>query len=84
VAYQLIQESISTDTVEALEQMLVSARQGNVTGIAFVLLLKRRKFLIDCAGEACADPTMVRGCVAVLDDHLGDLIRDRTDRRTTM
>lgn len=82
--YQLIYESISSDTVEALEHLLESARGGDVVGIAFALMLKRRRVLVDCAGEACENPMLARGVVALLDDHLGDLIKGRTDRNTTI
>lgn len=82
--YQLIREPISADTVEALEQMLDSARRGDVIGIAFALMLKRRRILVDCAGEGCENPVLARGAVKVLDDHLSDLIRGRTDRNTTI
>lgn len=82
--YQLIHESISSDTVEALEQLLDGAKRGEVIGIAYALMLKRRRFMIDCAGEACQSPLLARGAVAVLDDHLGEMIRGRTDRDTTL
>lgn len=81
--YQLIREQISLDTVEALEQMLESAKSGDVIGIAYALILRRQRFMVDCAGEGCKNPTLARGAVATLDDHLSDLIRGRTDRNTT-
>lgn len=82
--YQLVHDPISTDTVQALEQILESAKRGDVIGVAFALFLKRRKFMVDCAGEACDNPALARGAIAVLDDHLGDMIRGRTDRNTTL
>lgn len=82
--YQLIQETISPDTVEALTQLLASARRGDIVGIAFALILKRRRILVDCAGEACDNPVLARGAVTVLSDHLSDLIRGRTDQNTTI
>lgn len=82
--YQLIQEQISSDTVEALEYLLDSAKRGEVIGMAFALILKRRRFLVDCAGEACDNPLLARGAVAALDDHLSDLVRGRTDKNTTI
>lgn len=84
MAYQLIQETISPDTIEALTQLLASAKRGDVVGIAFAILLRRRRFLVDCAGEACDNPVLARGAVTVLSDHLSDLIRGRTDRNTTI
>jgi hypothetical protein len=84
MAYQLIQDHLSTDTVEALEQALESARQGQIVGVAFALMLKRRRFLVDCAGEACRDPLTARGAVSVLDDQLALMIQGQIDSNTTL
>lgn len=82
--YQLVREHLSTDTVEALEQILESARRGDVIGISYALMLRRQKYLVDCAGEACTNPFLARAGVAVLDDHIADAIHGRSDRHTTM
>lgn len=84
MSYHLVKEEISKDTVEALEQLLESAKAGQVIGIAFALMLRRRKFLVDCAGEACTNPVLARGAVGALDDQLGLMIQGRLDSQTTI
>lgn len=80
---QLVQAEVSKDVVTALEELLVSAKAGHVTGIAFGAILKGRKFLVDCAGSAYADPTTARGVLAALDDELQIMVHSRVDRNTT-
>ena len=82
MAYTLVQEHISDDTIEALELMLESAKAGNITGIAFSLMLKRQKYMVDCAGDACANPFLARAGVAMLDDHLSGMIHRKRDADT--
>lgn len=80
----LIQDHISTDAVEAFEQITDAARNGIVLGAAFALLLKRRRFMVNICGEAARDPVMVRGAILSLDDYLRDLVVQRVDARTTL
>lgn len=83
-AYQLIQDQVSKDVVTALEELLASAQAGLITGIAFGAILKGRKFLVDAAGTAYADPTLTRGVLAALDDELQIMVHSRVDRNTTV
>lgn len=82
--YTLVRDTISTDTVEALEQLLQAAREGQIVGVAFGAMLKRRRYLVNCAGEACRDPTAARGMIAALDDELGALVQSRAESDTTI
>lgn len=82
--YELVLDQVSTNTVEALEYLLEGAKRGEVVGLAYAVIIKGRRFAVDCAGEACSNPLLARAVVAVLDDHLSDMIRGRTDRLSTI
>jgi len=73
----IISPQLSHDTISALEQLLEGARAGDVVGIAYTALLKRRRYLTDAAGECFRDPTFARGLVAALDDHLSSMVHHR-------
>ena len=73
--FTLIPDTISTDTVECLTQLLKHATAGEITGIAFACMLKRRGYIVNAAGEAHRSPTFARGMVAALDDQLAKRIR---------
>jgi hypothetical protein len=68
--YVLVPQRVSNDTVEALETLLEQARNGEVIGVAFVAMLKRRGYIADAAGEAYRNPTFARGMIRALDDKL--------------
>lgn len=84
MSYTLIKDPISHDTVEALELLLAQAQRGHITGIAFAVMLKRRRYHVSVAGEAFKDPTLARGAVCALDDELRDLVRGGSDQNTVM
>lgn len=69
--FTLIPDTISTDTTEALAQLLELAQRGELIGVAFAGMLKQRRYFVNTAGEAHRNPTFARGCVAALDDELG-------------
>ena len=73
--YKLIPDSLSADTVECLVQLLEQARMGEITGIAFGAILRRRSFIVNSAGSARRNPTFARGMLAALDDELSARIR---------
>lgn len=70
----LVPDVVSTDTVEALELLLAEARRGEVIGIAYAAMLKKRAFIVNSAGEAHNSPTFARGMLRALDDQLGHRI----------
>lgn len=78
----LVRDHISRDTVEALEQLLAMAQRGHITGIAFAAMLKRRRYLVNVAGEAFTDPTLARGSLCALDDELRQLIHGSPTQQT--
>lgn len=70
----LVPDSISTDTVQCLQQLLKHARQGDIVGLGFVAMLKGRQFIANTAGAAHIDPTLTRGMLRGLDDKLSRYI----------
>lgn len=73
--FQLVQDTISRDTVECLEDLLAQARRGQVIGLAYVAMMKKREFIVNTAGEAYRNPTFTRGMVSALDDQLGERVK---------
>lgn len=73
--FVLVPDEISSDTVECLKMLLRQARKGEVTGIAFCAVLKRKAFIVNTAGTAHSDPTFTRGMMLALDDQLGAKVR---------
>jgi hypothetical protein len=73
--FVLIPDSVSHDTVKALEILLQHARDGEIIGLAFAAALKKRAYITNAAGECYRNPTFARGMVAALDDQLSSRIR---------
>jgi hypothetical protein len=73
--FVLMPDTVSHDTVECLELLLHQAKRGEVIGIAFAAMLRRRTFVVNSAGEAHRNPTFSRGMLAALDDQLALRIR---------
>lgn len=82
--YSLVRDNVSHDTIEAMEQLLQSARQGQTTGIIFGIMLKRRRYFVNCAGDARRDPTFARGMCNALDDELRQLVQQMAGPATTL
>lgn len=62
----LIPDTVSNDTVQCLETLLHHARRGDLVGIAFAGIVKRRGYIANSAGEAYRDPTFSIGMCQVL------------------
>lgn len=77
--YRLIQDNLSHETVECLEQLLEEARDGQVIGIVFAAMYKRRSYVVDAAGEAHRNPTWSLGMVRALDNHLVKKLNAQAD-----
>jgi len=71
-AYRLVPDTISDDTIEALRQLLKDAESGQIIGIAFVAMHRKRIYIANSAGEAKRNPTFTRGMLAALDDQLAE------------
>lgn len=72
--FVLIPDNVSTDTVKCLELLLNRARRGEVIGIAYAAMLKKRAYIVNTAGTAYESPTFTRGMIRALDDQLGQRI----------
>lgn len=72
--FHLVQDGLSSDTVKALELMLEEARTGDLIGIAYVAMYRRREYTASATGEARRNPTFTRGMLAALDDVLGEMV----------
>lgn len=70
----LVPDTVSNDTVECLELLLKRARRGEVIGLAYAAMLKKRAFIVNTAGSAHESPTFARGMLRALDDQLGQRI----------
>lgn len=66
----LVPDLVSTDTVECCRLLNSQAKSGELIGLAFVGLLKRRSYIVNTAGELHRNPTFARGCLLALDDQL--------------
>ena len=73
--YVLVPDSVSHDIVQCLEELLHQARKGELIGLAYAGMIKRRGYITNSAGEAHRNPTFARGMVAALDDELSTRIR---------
>lgn len=72
--YRLVHDTISGDTVEALQELLSAAKSGHIIGIAFVAMYRGRQFIVNTAGEARRNPTFTRGMLRALDDRLSEAV----------
>lgn len=74
--FQLVPDEISGDTVEALKELHEQARRRNdpIIGVAFAVMYKERRYIIDTAGEARRSPTFALGMVNMLRRHLEKII----------
>lgn len=70
----LVPDSLPNDTIACLEQLLEHARRGEVIGLAFAAMLKKRGFIVNSSGEAHRNPTFSRGMLRALDDKLGQRV----------
>lgn len=75
--FALIREPVSHDTVEALEFLLHEAKRGELIGIAYGAMMKKRACIVDTAGEAYRNPLFALGVVCMLSDDIA--IRARND-----
>jgi hypothetical protein len=70
----LVPDTISNDTVEALQQLLRHARKGDIIGLGFVAMLKPtrevRGYIANTAGEAHTNATFTCGMLRALDFKL--------------
>lgn len=68
--YQIVADQLSHDTIQCLERLLDEARRGQVIGIAFAALMRRRHFVTHACGEVRRERVYARGMLRELDDEL--------------
>lgn len=73
--FVLIPDNVSHDTVECTRTLYEQAQRGELIGLAYVGVLRRRGYIVNSAGEAHRNPTFARGMVAALDDELAGRVR---------
>jgi hypothetical protein len=62
--------SVSHDTVKCLRALLDRAERGEVIGVAYAAMYRRREYTVHTCGEMHKNPTFCRGAVAALSDQL--------------
>lgn len=67
---KLVQDHISTDAVEALQELLDHAKSGQLIGVLFAAQFKRNRFIVNAAGELRKEAVLARGMIAALDDYM--------------
>jgi hypothetical protein len=76
--FKLVTQTISHDSIEALQTLLKQAETGNLIGVAFVAMYNQGGYLVDAAGEAYRSPTFTRGMVKALDDKMKTRVHELT------
>ena len=79
---ELVRDSISHDLVKALEELLDIAKSGEAVGLVFGLMFKRKRYIVDCAGEVWRNPTFARGVVCAIDDRLREMVHGKSFEET--
>lgn len=74
--FTLVDSRESTDVIECLRALLAQAEQGQLIGLAFAAMLKRRGYICSTAGEAHRSVTYTRGMILALDDQLAQRTRE--------
>ena len=69
--FSVVPNHVDTDTITSLERLLKEARAGQVIGVAFVALMRRRHYITHACGEVLRDRVYTRGMLRELDEQLG-------------
>lgn len=64
--FAFVDESISHETIRTLELLLEKAKRGDIIGLAYAVMNKKRTYNTDSAGELHRNPTYALGTVIVL------------------
>lgn len=74
--FTMLRATVSHDTVEALEFLLHEAKRGEVIGLAYGAIMKRRACIVDTAGEAYRNPLFALGVVCMLSNDVASRAMD--------
>ena len=64
--FTIVPSKVSHETIEALRYLLHEAERGELIGIAYTAMLKRRFVIMDSAGEAYRNPIFALGMLGML------------------
>lgn len=81
---KLIHDGISRVTREAAQEILEACDSGHAQGLAFVLVLKGKRYVVNVAGSAAENPTETRGMLCALDDELQRMVQGLADNTQTL
>lgn len=81
---QLIHDTISRDTNEAIVLIKELVDSGEAVGLFFGLRFRGGRYIVNVAGRCASDPTYTRGMVGALDDELSRMIQGKADSDTTI
>lgn len=73
---RLIKSEANQKTISTLEEMLIAAKAGEITGMAFVVTLPGMRFISNATGYCADNPSFARGAVMFLSDQLGGLAHE--------
>lgn len=81
---QLVHTPAAPDMQRFAEDLSTGVTSGDVIGLGVVVLLKGRRFFVDCFGQMERFPFENIGAVGELERCLRELGRQRTDTNTTI
>lgn len=81
---QLIHTPIQPDLRQAALDLQEGIESGQITGLGVVVVMRGRRFFVDCFGSLVREPHAARGYVAALDDCLREIGHKRKDTNTTV
>ena len=79
---QLIHTPIQPDLKEATQDLAAGVDAGQIIGLGIIVVMRDRRFFVDCFGSLIHDPHAARGYVASLDDCLKDIGHRQKDVNT--
>lgn len=80
--WTLIQDRLSQQTEECFAQLHGYAQERLIVGSAFMVMLTRRRYIVNFCGAALSDATWTRGAAKVIDDKLQLIIMSGADSDT--
>lgn len=70
---RLVPDTVSEETIRALEFLLKEAKAGRVIGLALIAMHRIDDYSVDATGACKSLPHIARGMIATLDDELSQL-----------
>lgn len=81
---QLVQSPSPPDIQRAVDDLVAGVQTGDITGLGVVVMLKGRRFFVDCFGQMSRNPFECIGLVGELEQCLREIGRRRKDTNTTV